>query len=1012
MVCVSGWAAPAAGAAGAPGARPVANRAIIVDDAGVLRWEDTGGEVALFGVNYYAPHCLNYHDLKALGLNIEEVIDRDLAHLERMGLDALRLHVFDREISDRQGNLLDNEHLRLLDYLVTQAKARGFYTVLTPIAWWGSPNPHDGFSDTYTMREMTTDPEAWKAQEAYLAQFVCHVNRYTGLAYKDDPAVPAFELINEPLYPEGTSDEEVCAYINALAGAVRATGCRKPLFFNGWTGREAAVGDAHVDGCTFGWYPTGLVAGHALRGNFLPRVDRHPTMSAPELAGKARIVYEFDSADVAGGYLYPAMARAFRTGGAQIATQFQYDPLPVAPFNLGWQTHFLNLVYAPGRAVGFMVACEAFHRIPRGTAYGNYPENAQFGPFRVSYEEDLAEWATATDFMYSNTTATRPPDAASLERIVGCGSSPVVEYEGTGAYFVERLEPGVWRLEVYPDAVWVDDPFGRDTGFDRECSRVLWRTWPMTLRLPDLGPAFAAEAIDARNAFTPAPAEGGRLLVRPGVYLLHRAGIAVPAGLREAPCEFIAPPPSDAPAALWHEPAAFALEGAPVDVAATLAAPDTPGRVTLFVRGHGEGAFRPAAMNCAAAYRYAYTIPANWLPAGDAEYFIAVQAADVTRVFPSGAACERPEEGFRLPAPWLLFEAAPGLPMPEVATPGAHAATAALAEASGDSPCAVRLRADGFEEGGCSGLRLPVLARPQGDGGDAAWPGDWEVVITARSLVPETTAVEIGLVEADGSAYGFDAPIAPDWGESRTRVSELRPLWDTSGKRLRVDRVQSVSVVYGAWLFRGLREQPHGLEIARVRLEPIAPVWRVPVLPRNAAVALFDAERHHVNPRAGQLPCHTALVPGAGGKHQALRIAVDGFEAPPSSVAFWNSVEAELDARRGDLERVDRVVVRARAYSPATNAIEIALIERDGSVWGANAGLTTAWQDVAVPLSALRFFSHWPGNPADRGGEGDRLDPANLAAVNVCFGAWLYREHAGQRHVVTIERILLDGPGE
>ena len=38
-------------------------------------------------------------------------------HLARLGLDAYRIHVWDREVSDREGNLVENEHLDLLDYL-------------------------------------------------------------------------------------------------------------------------------------------------------------------------------------------------------------------------------------------------------------------------------------------------------------------------------------------------------------------------------------------------------------------------------------------------------------------------------------------------------------------------------------------------------------------------------------------------------------------------------------------------------------------------------------------------------------------------------------------------------------------------------------------------------------------------------------------------------------------------------------------------------------------------------
>ena len=132
------------------------------------------------------------------------------------------------------------------------------------------------------------------------------------------------------------------------------------------------------------------------------------------LAGKARIVYEFDAADVPGSYLYPAMARAFRGGGAQIATQFQYDPLPLAPYNVGWQTHYLNLVYAPNKALSFMIASEAFHQLPRGKTYGDYPANNQFSSFRVSHEELLSEMVTERTFLYSNDTRTVPPAPEKL----------------------------------------------------------------------------------------------------------------------------------------------------------------------------------------------------------------------------------------------------------------------------------------------------------------------------------------------------------------------------------------------------------------------------------------------------------------------------------------------------------------------------------------------------------------------------------------------------------------------
>jgi hypothetical protein len=870
-------------------AADVANRLSRVDAQGVLRWQDNGDEVALFGVNYYPPFWHNYPDLKAVGADHKKVIDQDVAHFARLGLDALRLHVFDREVSDREGNLLDNEHLELLDYLILRAGERGIFTVLTPIAWWPVPGDSPGFSTRFTMQQMTTDRASWKPQANYLVQFAQHVNRFTRMSYRDDPAVVAFEPINEPLYPPDTTDAQVTDYINTLADALRSTGNRKPVFYNGWQGRLGCVRDARVDGSTFGWYPSGLVAGRSLTRNFLPQVEEYggsnpwnPSMRHAAIADKAKIVYEFDAADIPGSYIYPAMARSFRAGGAQIATQFQYDPLPLAPFNQGWQTHYLNLVYAPQKAVSFLIAAEAFRRLPRHQDYGNHPQSNRFGPFRVSYEEDLSELVTEREFFHSNFTRTEPPAPGKLERIIGCGSSPVVRYEGTGAYFIEKLAPGAWRLEVYPDAVWVNDPYGAHS-LSREVSRLIWRTWPMDIRLKDLGSGFSVEPLNAGNTFEPS-ARAGSFALRPGVYLLRRPGVpeetrdalaelgilgesrghlpltpslsptggegarragegeqggrlpkalrtitgppenvrlAARVGLRE----FIVPPAREAPAVVRHEPRSTWVEGKPLPLEFTLATAQEPDAVELRVNP-GESGSRLLPLKRERAYRYSGTVPGGWLKPGHIFYFLNLRVGGVITTFPTNA-------------------------------------------------------------------------------------GD----------------------------------------KSST--------------------------------------------------------WSVAVLASNAPAPLFDAARHKVRAQ-GDMPNRQSLVPGMSGGRRALRIAVEKFGPPPSSISLRTDVSEELEPWREVLAGHTTLCLRVRALEPTTTAIEVVVLERDGSPWGTNVPLKTEWQEIHVPLASLRHWAHWGGTPPGRGGQGDRVRPQELAGVSVCFGAWLYPGHTAEPHTVEVEGITVE----
>ncbi|HZL43173.1 MAG TPA: hypothetical protein VFD66_07815, partial [Verrucomicrobiae bacterium] len=368
-----------------------------VDGSGLLRWTASGKEITQFGVNYTAPFAYSYRAHKRLGIPIEKAIDADTYHMARLGLDTYRVHIWDREISDSEGNLVVNEHVKAFDYLLAKLKERGIKIILTPLqfgdaAYPEAGEPLNGFSSKYGKQGCLENRESWPLQERYLAQLVSHVNPFTGVAYKDDPDILAFEICNEPGHFAYAPTVE---YINRMAKAIKDTGCAKPIFYNmshGILVAEAYL-DANIQGGTFQWYPSGLLAGHEQRGNFLPYVDDYPIPFAdnPKFKRKAKMIYEYDAADIGRGYIYPAMARSFRKAGMQFATQFAYDPMYLAPFNTEYQTHYLNLAYAPQKALGMKVAAEAFHRVPLFKDYGEYPGNTAFAGIRLSYSEDLAE---------------------------------------------------------------------------------------------------------------------------------------------------------------------------------------------------------------------------------------------------------------------------------------------------------------------------------------------------------------------------------------------------------------------------------------------------------------------------------------------------------------------------------------------------------------------------------------------------------------------------------------------
>ena len=152
-----------------------------------------------------------------------------------MGLNAYRIHLWDVELTDGQGNLLENEHIDLMDYLIAKLKERNIHIVITAQTNFGNGYPErniqtGGFSYKYDKCDMHSNPEAIAAQETYLRDLVKHTNPYTGLAYKDDPSIVGFEINNEPCH-SGTK-EEVKAYINRMLKSMSKAGNRKPVFYN------------------------------------------------------------------------------------------------------------------------------------------------------------------------------------------------------------------------------------------------------------------------------------------------------------------------------------------------------------------------------------------------------------------------------------------------------------------------------------------------------------------------------------------------------------------------------------------------------------------------------------------------------------------------------------------------------------------------------------------------------------------------------------------------------------
>jgi hypothetical protein len=779
-------------------ARSVAFRQVFLDGEGVIRWTDTREEVALFGANYALPSSSDYRAAGYLTQDRKRLIEEDMAHFARMGWDGLRVAFWgDWQNADRAGNLIENDHLDLVDYLIAKARERGIYILFNPIHTYNAGWP-DALRDTFPgfaahieKSRLGTDSAAIAAQVNYLKQILNHVNPYTRTALKDEPSILFIEMINEPVHHPNDLEGSV-RYINALVDAVRSTGSKAILFHN--VSQDFRIANAirrsKVQGASFGWYPTGLNSGRELRGNYLRTVDDYPALRTPELERMPRLVYEFDSADQLTGYMYPAMARTFRAGGVQLAAMFAYDMLETSSRNLGWQTHHLNLVYTPRKALSAVIAAEAMRRLPRMKSYGAYPQNTTFGPFRVSYEENLSEMAAQDAFLYAGSTRTKPNDLSRLRRVAGYGSSPVVSYEGEGVYFLDRVREGVWRLEVYPDAIPVDDPFKMQRR-DKIVTRAIYRAWPMRIDLPDLASSFSVEAIAAGNPGR-SRAEGGRFTVRPGVYVLSARG---PVDKSTLPShlgylrfdEYHAPKPDPLPVRV--EPLAMPqyLVGQPAEFGARVVADTPPDSVILWVRPTGAGWFRRFPMKPVAAYEYRTAVPRDTLPEGAYRYVISVRRGDSTTTFPDQIPRAPWDWDFHAESFWRTLVVRPDAPLPLLspADDAAHLAFTRIGDAGRQGIFRV-------VPSGVSGVPALRLTLPVNVGGVS--PDDYTASLVIKDLIAargESIAggtalrlklrgigprqrLHVTLMEKDGTSWSAVVPLDSSWSERTIPLTELR----------------------------------------------------------------------------------------------------------------------------------------------------------------------------------------------------------------------------------------------
>ncbi len=192
----------------------------------------------------------------------DSMIDSLVSRLSKMGCNLLRLHHMDAVWSTPNifGNkpstrALADSSLRQLDYLVYKLKEKGIYVFLDLLV-------HRDFTEADGIVNRPPDlggkqigffsKDIIALQKEFATQLYNHVNQFTKIAYKDEPAIVATEFINEAtIFTHFTGDILTPAYrseLQALWDSSQNKEKTLAVFGVDWSNDRAKLKLASVDG--------------------------------------------------------------------------------------------------------------------------------------------------------------------------------------------------------------------------------------------------------------------------------------------------------------------------------------------------------------------------------------------------------------------------------------------------------------------------------------------------------------------------------------------------------------------------------------------------------------------------------------------------------------------------------------------------------------------------------------------------------------------------------------------
>jgi mannan endo-1,4-beta-mannosidase len=195
-------------------------------------------------------------------------IDAHFARLQQDKVSVLRLWMFSHETwhgFEPAKGVYSNEQFSLFDYVIESAKAHNvklipvfenfweaYGGIDTRLKWEGL---NSGYSERWKFFNKAQCPGCFTQYKNYVSYALNRVNHYSGVKYKDDPTIFAWELMNEPRYPGATPNEDstgttLRAWVDEMGAFIKGIDPNH-LLGAGLEGHEARYGFGGNEGNPF-----------------------------------------------------------------------------------------------------------------------------------------------------------------------------------------------------------------------------------------------------------------------------------------------------------------------------------------------------------------------------------------------------------------------------------------------------------------------------------------------------------------------------------------------------------------------------------------------------------------------------------------------------------------------------------------------------------------------------------------------------------------------------------------